>query len=166
MYCLLARFRVADLVNIYIWTRIATSILTLLAVWALRRKMPSAPRQFRVPGGGIGIASAIFFPAVLCAVKIYYSEPFVWRWAPWLLAAGPVAYCIFRWGLLGRRGKTCSCGRSSTAWRKNTCIFLTAGKPAAVRDEERGRSTCSEALMIGSTKVTHNPLTGDFSLLR
>jgi amino acid transporter len=99
VYCLLARFPVADLVNIYIWTRIATSLLTLLAVWALRRKAPLAPRSFRLPGGGVGLALAILFPAILCAVKIYYSEPFVWRWAPWLLAAGPVAYGIFRGAL-------------------------------------------------------------------
>jgi hypothetical protein len=94
---LLARFDVADLVNIYIWTRIATSMLTLLAVWGMRRKMSSAPRGFRIPGGEIGLLCSILFPAILCGVKIYYSEPFVWRWAPWLLATGPVAYCILRW---------------------------------------------------------------------
>jgi hypothetical protein len=99
VYCLLARFPVADLVNIYIWSRIATSMLTLFAVWGMRRKMPSALREFRVPGGRIGLICSILFPAILCGVKIYYSEPFVWRWAPWLLATGPVAYCIFRWGL-------------------------------------------------------------------
>src|SRR5579862_1972904 len=96
VYCLLARFQVADLVNIYIWARIATSLLTLLAVWGMRRKMPDAARAFRVPGGPIGLAWAILFPAILCGVKIYYSEPFVWRWAPWLLATGPVAYGVFR----------------------------------------------------------------------
>jgi amino acid transporter len=96
--CLLARFRVVDLVNIYIWARIATSLLTLLAVWGLRVKMPDAPRQFRLPGGRLGLACSILFPSILCGVKIYYSEPFVWHWAPWLLATGPVAYCIFRWG--------------------------------------------------------------------
>jgi amino acid transporter len=99
VYCLLAKFPVADLVNIYIWARIATSLLTLLAVWGLRRKLPNAERQFRVPGGSVGLACAILFPAILCGVKIYYSEPFVWRWAPWLLASGPAAYVILRWGL-------------------------------------------------------------------
>jgi amino acid transporter len=97
VYCLLARFRVADLVNIYIWMRIATSMLTLLAVWRMRRKLPEAYREFLVPGGTLGLACAIVFPAILCGVKIYYSEPFVWRWAPWLLATGPVAYIILRW---------------------------------------------------------------------
>jgi APA family basic amino acid/polyamine antiporter len=99
VYCLLARFDVVDLVNIYIWARIATSLLTLLAVWAMRRKLPDARREFRVPGGAFGLACSILFPAILCGVKIYYSEPFVWRWAPWLLATGPVAYVILRWGL-------------------------------------------------------------------
>jgi APA family basic amino acid/polyamine antiporter len=98
VYCLLAKFPVADLVNIYIWVRIATSMLTLLAVWGMRRKLPNAARQFRVPGGTFGLVCAILFPAILCGVKIYYSEPFVWRWAPWLLASGPVAYAILRWG--------------------------------------------------------------------
>jgi len=97
--CLLARFRVVDLVNIYIWARIATSLLTLLAVWGLRRKMPDAPRTFRVPGGGIGLLCSILFPAILCGVKIYYSEPLVWHWAPFLLATGPAAYAVLRYGL-------------------------------------------------------------------
>jgi len=98
VYCLLARFPVADLVSIYIWARIATSLLTLLSVWRMRLKLPDAHREFRVPGGAFGMASAILFPAMLCAVKIYYSEPFVWRWAPWLLASGPIAFVILRWG--------------------------------------------------------------------
>jgi amino acid transporter len=99
VYCLLARFPLADLVSIYIWARIATSMLTLLAAWRMRSKMPDAPREFRVPGGTFGMVCAILFPTILCGVKIYYSEPFVWRWAPWLLASGPIAYAILRWGV-------------------------------------------------------------------
>jgi amino acid transporter len=99
VYCLLARFNVTVLVSIYIWARIATSLLTLLAVLGLRQKMPNAARQFRVPGGSTGLVLSILFPAILCGVKIYYSEPFVWHWAPWLLATGPVAYFILRYGL-------------------------------------------------------------------
>ena len=96
VYCLLCGTNVVDLVNIYIWTRIATSMLTLLSAWQLRRKLPNAPRTFRIPGGSIGIAAAILFPAVLCAVKIYYSEPYVFRYSPLLLASGPVAYLLLR----------------------------------------------------------------------
>lgn len=96
IYCLLAGTKVVDLVSIYIWTRIATSMLTLLAAWKLRQTMPDAPRSFRIPGGSLGLAAAIILPGILCAVKIYYSEPFVFRYAPWLLAAGPVAYVVLR----------------------------------------------------------------------
>ena len=98
VYCVLAKYRVEDLVNIYIWTRIATSLLTVLAAWRMRAKAPNARRQFRIPGGLGGILYIVIFPVLLCAVKVYYSEPFVFRWAPWLLATGPVAYVILRWG--------------------------------------------------------------------
>jgi len=64
----------------------------------MRSKLPNAHREFRLPGGAFGLACAILFPAILCGVKIYYSEPFVWRWAPWLLATGPIAFVILRWG--------------------------------------------------------------------
>lgn len=98
VYCVLARFDVVDLVDIYIWTRIATSLLTLVAAWRMRQKAPDAPRRFRMPGGRIGVAAIIILPAILCAVKIFYSEPFVMRYSPLLLATGPVAYLILRFG--------------------------------------------------------------------
>ncbi len=96
IYCLLAGTNVVNLVNVYIWTRIATSILTLLAAWQLRRKMPDAPRPFRIPGGRLGLAAAIALPVILCSVQVYYSEDYVFRYAPWLLAAGPVAWLVLR----------------------------------------------------------------------
>ena len=96
IYCVLAGTQVVDLVNIYIWTRIATSMLTLLAAWRLRAKMPYAQRTFRIPGGTMGLAANIILPAILCIIKINYSEPYVFRYAPILLATGPVAYVILR----------------------------------------------------------------------
>jgi hypothetical protein len=72
-------------------------MLTLLAAWQLRRKMPDAHRPFRIPGGKAGLVYMIVLPAMLCAVKVYYGEPYVWRWAPWLLATGPAAYLVFRY---------------------------------------------------------------------
>jgi amino acid transporter len=102
VYCILAKYRVEDLVNIYIWTRIATSLLTVFAAWRMRAKAPNAYRKFRIPGGMGGILYIAICPVLLCAVKVYYSEPFVFRWAPWLLASGPAAYVVLRWGL-GRK---------------------------------------------------------------
>ena len=114
VYCVLAKYRVEDLVNIYIWTRIATSLLTVSAAWRMRAKAPNAPRQFRIPGGLGGILYIVIFPALLCAVKVYYSEPFVFRWAPWLLATGPVAYVILRWGFRMKPAAQAS-GQASSA---------------------------------------------------
>jgi len=98
VYCILAKYPVEDLVNIYIWTRIATTLLTLLAAWRMRQKLPNAKRSFRIPGGKAGLAYILIFPAILCAVKVAQSEDYVWKYAPWLLASGPVAYAILRWG--------------------------------------------------------------------
>jgi hypothetical protein len=60
--------------------------------------MPAAERSFRIPGGRLGLALAIIFPAILCAIKMYYSEPLVFHYSPLLLAAGPVAYVVLRYG--------------------------------------------------------------------
>jgi amino acid transporter len=98
IYCILAGWPVVNLVNVYIWTRIATSLLTVLAAWRLRRKWPHVKRRFRIPWGGVGLAYVVLPVAALCAVKMAGSEPYVFRWAPVLLAGGPVAYAIFRWG--------------------------------------------------------------------
>ncbi len=89
VYCILAKYQVEDLVNIYIWTRIATTILTLFAAWRMRAKLPDAPRSFRIPGGSFGLAYVLIFPVILCALKIAQSEDYVWKYAPWLLASGP-----------------------------------------------------------------------------
>jgi len=98
IYCVLARYPVEDLVNIYIWTRIATTLLTLFAAWRMRVKAPGAERSFRIPGGTLGLAYVIIFPVILCAVKVLQSEDYVVRYAPLLLLTGPVAYAILRYG--------------------------------------------------------------------
>jgi len=98
VYCILAKYPVEDLVNIYIWTRIATTLLTLFAAWRMRQKLPGAARSFRIPGGAAGMAYVLIFPLILCAIKVMQSEDYVFRYAPWLLATGPAAYAILRWG--------------------------------------------------------------------
>ena len=96
IYCAVAVTNVVDLVAIYIWTRIATSLLTLFAAWQLRRKMPEAPRSFRIPGGKVGLAYVVILPTLLCGVGVYYSDPIAYKYSPWLLATGPVAYLLIR----------------------------------------------------------------------
>ena len=96
IYCLLAVRNVVDLVAIYIWLRIATSLLTLYAAWQLRRRMPDAPRTFRIPGGALGLVYVTAVPTALCALGVYYSAPIAFKYSPWLLLAGPVAYLFLR----------------------------------------------------------------------
>ncbi len=98
IYCILARYNVEDLVNIYIWTRIATTLLTIFAAWRLRSKAPNAKRSFLIPGGRLGLAYILIFPVILCALKVAQSEDYVWRYAPLLLLSGPVMYFILRRG--------------------------------------------------------------------
>lgn len=92
---------VVQLIAIYIWTRIATSVLTVLAAWRLRRVRPDAPRGFRIPGGGWGLGYVVIAPLVLCGVGVWYSDPIAVRYSPWLLASGPVAYLLLRRGFRG-----------------------------------------------------------------
>ncbi|MGH9758707.1 MAG: APC family permease, partial [Candidatus Acidiferrales bacterium] len=98
IYCILARYNVEDLVNIYIWTRIATTLLTIFAAWRMRSKAPNAQRRFLMPGGRLGLAYVLIFPVILCALKVAQSEDYVWRYAPLLLLSGPVMYFILRRG--------------------------------------------------------------------
>jgi amino acid transporter len=96
IYSALAVTNVVNLVAIYIWLRIATSLMTLFAVWQLRRKQPDVPRPFRVPGGQLGLVYVVGVPAVLCGVGVYYSDPIAFKYSPWMLATGPIAYLLLR----------------------------------------------------------------------
>ena len=70
------------------------------ATAALAERLGQRPDLFksiRIPGGSVGIAYILIFPLVLCALKIAQSEDYVWRYAPLLLASGPVAYVVLRY---------------------------------------------------------------------
>ena len=96
VYCLLARFDVADLVNIYIWARIATSMLTLLAVWRMRAKLPNALREFLVPGGTFGLVCSIFPPS--SAGAKFITANISCGFGRLATRPGPIGYIILRWG--------------------------------------------------------------------
>ena len=96
IYCLLARFDVKQLISVYIWLRIATSILTVLSVWRLRQTRPELPRAFRIPWGRTGLIYAVFAPLAMSAIAMMASDKFALRWGPVALVLGPVAYLLFR----------------------------------------------------------------------
>ena len=78
------------------WLRIATSILTVLSGWQLRRARPDMPRAFRIPGGNAGLAYAVAAPVVMSAVALLASDRFGLIWGPVVLVLGVAAYGVFR----------------------------------------------------------------------
>jgi len=98
----LALFSVTQLIAVYAWSRMATSFLTLLSFWQLRRKYPDMPRSFRAPGGTLGALGIVVLPTLLFAWAMINSDPASRLWGILNLVSGPVAFMSV-W--MRRRGK-------------------------------------------------------------
>jgi len=103
IYCLLAGLRVTELIPVYIWLRIATSVLTVLSAWRLRKTRPDLPRAFRIPWKSAGLAYSVIAPLVISAVALIVpifskaeADRFSSHWGPVTLLLGPLAYLLFR----------------------------------------------------------------------
>jgi amino acid transporter len=96
IYGLLAVHSLTQLITVYNWLRVATTIITVLAAWQLRRKMPDLPRSFVVPGGSPGMAAAVLAVVVMSAVALLGSDRYGLRWGPVALLAGPIIYFTLR----------------------------------------------------------------------
>jgi len=96
IYGLLAIHSLTQLITIYNWLRVATTILTVLAAWQLRRKMPDLPRSFVVPGGSLGLIAAVLAVIVMSAVALLGSDRYGLRWGPVALVVGPLVYLGLR----------------------------------------------------------------------
>ena len=92
IYALLAFQTLRGLITIYIWLRSATTVLTVLSAWGLRRKYPDLPRSFVVPGGRMGLGYVVMAPVVMSVVALLGSDAFALHWGPVALALGPLAY--------------------------------------------------------------------------
>jgi amino acid transporter len=96
IYALLAVHSLTQLITIYNWLRVATTVMTVLAAWQLRRKSPDLPRAFVIPGGRLGLVGAVLAVIVMSAVALLGSDRYGLRWGPVALAAGPVMYGLVR----------------------------------------------------------------------
>jgi amino acid transporter len=96
IYAALAFHTLGQLISIYLWLRCATTILTLLSAWGMRRKYPDLARPFRIPGGTFGLWAAILVPAAMTYVALRYSDPIAQRWGPVALLVGIVVYGVVR----------------------------------------------------------------------
>ena len=96
IYAALAQHSLGELIGIYAFLRGATTVLTVLSAWGLRRNRPDLPRTFRIPGGSLGLLYVIAMPVAMICIVVRYSDPIALRWGPWALAAGPVVYFVVR----------------------------------------------------------------------
>ena len=95
-YALLALKSLTQLITVYAWLRIATTVMTVLAAWRLRRTQPDLPRPFRIPWGRTGLLYVVGAPLVMAGVALLGSDRFALQWGPVAILLGPIAYVFVR----------------------------------------------------------------------
>ncbi|HZR32386.1 MAG TPA: APC family permease [Terriglobales bacterium] len=96
VYAALSWRTLTELISIYAWLRIATSLLTVLSGWRLRNKAPELPRPFHIPWGRKGLLYSVGAPVLLSGVALLGSDRVGTRWGLILLLLGPLAYLLLR----------------------------------------------------------------------
>lgn len=107
IYVLLAWQNLGQLISVYIWLRSATTVLTVLSAWKLRRSRPELERSFVVPGGRVGLFYVVGAPVVMAFVALLGSDRYATVGGAIAMAVGPVVYWVakhWRSGLEARRG--------------------------------------------------------------
>jgi amino acid transporter len=92
IYALLAWQSLAQLISVYIWLRSATTVLTVLSAWKLRRTRPEMPRAFVIPGGRVGLFYVVAAPVVMSLVALLGSDRFALIGGAVAMVLGPVVY--------------------------------------------------------------------------
>ena len=96
IYALLAWQSLAQLISIYIWLRSATTVLTVLSAWKLRRTQPEMKRAFVIPGGNWGLFYVVAAPVVMALVALLGSDRFAIIGGAIAMLLGPVVYAVVR----------------------------------------------------------------------
>ncbi|HEX6879713.1 MAG TPA: APC family permease, partial [Terriglobales bacterium] len=96
IYALLATHSLMQLISLYTWFRIATSILTVLSAWKLRKSQPGLERPFRIPWGKTGLAYAVAAPIFMSLISLVGSDKFALYWGPPAMLSGPIAYLFLK----------------------------------------------------------------------
>jgi amino acid transporter len=94
IYALLAWQSLGQLVSVYIWLRSATTVLTVLSAWKLRRTHPEMPRAFLIPGGRMGLLYVVSAPVVMAMVALLGSDRFGLIGGAIAMLLGPLVYGI------------------------------------------------------------------------
>ena len=96
IYALLAWQSLAELISVYIWLRSATTVLTVLSAWKLRRTRPELKRSFTIPGGRAGLLYVVAAPVVMALVALLGSDKFGLIGGAIAIVVGPVVYGLLR----------------------------------------------------------------------
>jgi amino acid transporter len=102
IYALLAIHSLLQLIALYNWLRVATTVMTVLAAWQLRRKVPDMPRPFVIPGGRGGLMYSVVAVIAMSIVALLGSDRYGLIWGPVALAVGPVVYFALQRGNIRR----------------------------------------------------------------
>ena len=101
IYALLSWKSLGQLISVYIWLRSATTVLTVLSGWKLRRSRPDLPRSFIVPGGRAGLLYVVGAPVLMVMVALLGSGRFASIGGAVAILTGPVVY----WGTSALRSQ-------------------------------------------------------------
>src|ERR1017187_841066 len=97
IYGLLAWQSLGQLISVYIWLRSATTVLTVLSAWKLRRTQPELKRSFTIPGGRTGLLYVVAAPVAMALVALLGSDRFGMIGGAIAIVVGPLVY-----GIVGR----------------------------------------------------------------
>jgi amino acid transporter len=96
IYALLAWQSLGQLISVYIWLRSATTVLTVLSAWKLRRTRPEMARAFLIPGGRMGLFYVVAAPVVMALLALLGSDRFALIGGAIAMVLGPVIYAVIR----------------------------------------------------------------------
>jgi amino acid transporter len=105
IYAAFAMFTLTQLITVYAWLRVATSVMTVLSAWKLRQVKPEMPRPFVIPGGRKGLLYSVAAPLLLgilattgsVADSFKRGDRLVLYCAPAAILLGPLAYAASLW---------------------------------------------------------------------
>lgn len=96
IYALLAWQSLGQLISVYIWLRSATTVLTVLSAWKLRRSQAQLKRSFRVPGGAAGVLYVVGAPVLMAIVALLGGDRFATIGGMIAILLGPAVYALIR----------------------------------------------------------------------
>ena len=94
IYAALAWQSLGQLISVYIWLRSATTVLTVLSAWKLRRTHPELKRSFTIPGGRMGLLYVVGAPVMMAIVALVGGDKFATIGGAIAIAVGPLVYGI------------------------------------------------------------------------